>query len=255
LNSKFEIWAKTQQKIRIISHFLEQQLLQHLGMSAVSPGKQQATQEKKRQQQREIRLQQIPEKQDAVRDKNKQEHREARLQQTPEKQDAVRDKNRQEHSEARANLTTSQQQEVRKKDRLAKSRARRKQIESLAKQDLHQHDHSEYTYTCLYIFIYSEAYIFQVDTSTDRAAPGTSDPLGMKLQECIPDRFPGGFSSLYRQKCDDGLATCHLISYGIGLRQRQQWCREDRAREGIPDCICESCGLPKVIYTYICECA
>ena len=48
-----------------MSHFLVQ--LKHLGMSAVSPGKQHATREKNRQQQHETRLRQTPEKQDAVR--------------------------------------------------------------------------------------------------------------------------------------------------------------------------------------------
>ena len=107
---KFEIWAETQLCTHHIttslSHFLEQQL-QHLGMSAVSPGKQHATQEKKRQQQREIRLQQTPEEQDAVREKDRQEHSEARLQQTPEEQDTNREKDRLARATARQNQNKS----------------------------------------------------------------------------------------------------------------------------------------------------
>jgi len=152
---------------------------------------------------------------------------------------------------ARATLTTSQQQEERKKNTLARSKARRKKSESLAHQGV-------------YIFIYSVAYIFPkaaLDTSS-RAAPGTSDPLGMNLQERIPDRIRKripGFSY--------GGVLGWELSYCMGWGHRQKFCRKHRditmppgqiftsCSPGSGSCICGSCDFGiLVIYTYICEC-
>ena len=203
--------------------------------------------------------------QDEVREKNRLARSNARRKQTssiptelaltPKQKITLPPKQREKHrilvQRARATLTTSQQQEERKKNTLARSKARRKKSESLAHQGV-------------YIFIYSVAYIFPkaaLDTSS-RAAPGTSDPLGMNLQERIPNRIRKripGFSY--------GGVLGWELSYCMGWGHRQKFCRKHRditfppgqiftsCSPGSGSCICGSCDFGiLVIYTYICEC-
>ena len=99
---------------------------------------------------------------------------------------------------------------------------------------LERHNRGVYS---LIEFVYSGANIFQVDTSS-RASPGTSDPLDMTLQERIP-----GYSSYYTR------TNSYHISDDYSLCVRQYICRATQAEFGLPDCICESCGFPQVIYT------